>query len=391
LDLDNFKDINDSLGHRVGDRLLEAVGVRLTNAVREEDSVGRLGGDEFVILLEDSLLAGGAEAVTARVLEALEVPFEVDGSETPITITASIGIVEGVAATPEEMLQQADIALYEAKTSGNSSSVAFFSPSMQDAVHQHRRLEADLLFAQEAGEFFLLYQPTYDLTSGSLHGVEALLRWRHPIRGVVQPDDFIPALESNGLIVPVGRWVIEEACRQGAEWMRQGHRMTVAINVSANQFTRDGIVDDVRRALAESGLDPALCVLELTETILMDNATETLQLLDQLKALGVRLAIDDFGTGYSSLTYLSQFPIDILKIDRTFVTDIADDAEAASLVHHIVELARALQLETVAEGIENSVQRDQLIAERVDIGQGYLYGRPLEVAVVNQLLSKLKV
>ena len=241
--------------------------------------------------------------------------------------------------------------------------------------------------ALEADQFFLLYQPTFDLSTGAFTGVEALLRWRHPTRGVIQPDDFIPALEASGLIVPVGRWVLEEACRQGAAWQRQGHRITVSINVSAKQLDRDQIVNDVHDALTDSGFDPALCVLELTETTLMHNVEDTVGRLTLLKALGVRMAIDDFGTGYSSLAYLRQFPIDVLKIDRSFVSGITDTSEAAALVHAMVQLGKALGLETVAEGVENDGQRVQLAAENVDTAQGFLFARPLDVEAVNSLLE----
>jgi len=214
------------------------------------------------------------------------------------------------------------------------------------------------------------------------------VRWRHPTRGVIQPDDFIPALESSGLIVPVGRWILEEACRQGATWVGQGHRISVSINISAKQLDRDQIVDDVQRALSTSGFDPTLCVLELTETTLMHNVEGTRVRLTRLKALGVRVAIDDFGTGYSSLAYLRQFPIDVLKIDRSFVTGIADTAEAAALLHTMVQLGKALGLETVAEGIENDAQRTHVTAENVDTGQGFLFARPLDVEAVNRLLEQ---
>jgi EAL domain-containing protein (putative c-di-GMP-specific phosphodiesterase class I) len=245
----------------------------------------------------------------------------------------------------------------------------------------------DLNGALEADQFFLLYQPTFDLSSGAFTGVEALLRWRHPTRGVIQPDDFISALEANGLIVPVGRWVLEEACQQGATWQRQGHDVTVSINVSAKQLERDQIISDVHAALTSSGFDPRLCVLELTETTLMHNVEDTVGRLTLLKALGVRVAVDDFGTGYSSLSYLRQFPVDVLKIDRSFVSGISETSEAVALVHAMVQLGKALGLETVAEGVENDGQRVQLAAENIDTGQGFLFARPLDVEAVNRLLD----
>jgi EAL domain-containing protein (putative c-di-GMP-specific phosphodiesterase class I) len=276
--------------------------------------------------------------------------------------------------------------LYQAKAAGKGRAMVF-APAMQEAVDDHLNLESDLLVALEAHQFFLLYQPTFDLSSGAFSSVEALLRWRHPTRGVILPDDFIPALEASGLIVPVGRWVLHEACRQGAAWAHQGHPVTVSINVSAKQLERDQIVTDVHDALVNSGFDPALCVLELTESTLMHNVEETVGRLTLLKALGVRVAIDDFGTGYSSLAYLRQFPIDVLKIDRSFVSGITDSSEAVALVHAMVQLGKALGLETVAEGVENDSQREKLAAENVDTVQGFLFARPLDVEAVSRLLE----
>jgi diguanylate cyclase (GGDEF)-like protein len=386
LDLDNFKDVNDTLGHAVGDKLLTGVAARLTSAIRQEDTVGRLGGDEFVVLAEGASLAAGAEMVAERILDVLGTPFEIAGIESALSVTASIGIAEDGRVTPDELLRDADIALYQAKAAGKRRAVVY-APAMQEAVDDHLNLERDLLVALEAHQFFLLYQPTFDLSSGSFTGVEALLRWRHPTRGVILPDDFIPALEASGLIVPVGRWVLEEACRQGAAWQRQGHRVTVSINVSARQLDRDQIVTDVHDALSTSGFDPALCVLELTETTLMHNVDDTVGRLTLLKALGVRVAVDDFGTGYSSLAYLRQFPIDMLKIDRSFVSGITDTSEAVALVHAMVQLGKALGLETVAEGVENDGQREQLAAENVDTAQGFFFARPLDVEAVSRLLG----
>ena len=387
LDLDNFKDINDTLGHRAGDELLRAVGVRLASAIREADTAGRLGGDEFVVLTEGASLAAGAEVVAARILDVMATPFEIDGSSTPLTVTASIGYAEGDRATPEELLQDADIALYQAKATGKRRAVKFV-PSMQAEVDDHRHLEVDLDRALETEQFLLVYQPTVDLSSGEFTGVEALLRWRHPERGVVQPDDFIPALESSGLIMPVGAWVLHEACRQGATWMRQGYRFTVSVNVSGRQLDEDRLVSDVQEALQMSGFQPDMLILELTETALMHDATSSAARLQLLKELGVRIAIDDFGTGYSSLGYLRQFPIDVLKIDRSFVSGLSDSTESAALVHTLVQLGKALGIETVAEGVETADQRTRLEDEQVDIGQGFLFARPLEVKDVDRLLKE---
>src|SRR3984957_19881643 len=258
---------------------------------------------------------------------------------------------------------------------------------MQEAVEDHRSVWLDLYRSLEAEQFFLLYQPTINLSDGAFTGVEALLRWRHPERGVVQPDDFIPALEASGMIVPVGRWVLEEACRQGARWQHQGHRFNVSVNVSGRQLELDRFVDDVRDALTQSGFDPSLLILELTETTLMHDVDATVARLELLKHLGVRIAIDDFGTGYSSLAYLRRFPIDVLKIDRTFVSGISDTKESAALVHTLVQLGKVLGLETIAEGVEDDDQRIRLQAEEVDGGQGFLFAHPLDVESVDRLLK----
>jgi len=385
IDLDDFKDINDSLGHSAGDQLLASIATRLVGALRQEDTVGRLGGDEFVVLVEGTSLAAGAEVVAQRILDVLETPFEIAASEVPLSVTASIGIAGGDRISAEELLRDADIALYRAKAAGKRRAVVF-SPSMQVVVNDHRNLAVDLRRALEHSQFFLLYQPTVDLSSGAFTGVEALLRWRHPERGVVLPDDFVPALESSGLIVAVGQWVVEEACRQGAIWHRQGHRISISVNISVRQLERDRIVDDIHGALASSGFDPSKLILEVTETSLMSDVGASATRLNLLKALGVRIAIDDFGTGYSSLAYLRQFPIDVLKIDRSFVTGICDSLEAAALLHTLVQLGKVLGIETIAEGIETEDQRLCLILEEVDGGQGYLFARPLDVEDVGHLL-----
>jgi diguanylate cyclase (GGDEF)-like protein len=386
LDLDDFKDINDTLGHRSGDELLTGVAARLSSVLRGRDTVGRLGGDEFIVLAEGSPSAAVAESVADRILEALHAPFEIPGSDIPLAVTASIGVATGDRTTPEELLRDADIALYRAKAAGKSRAEVF-TPSMLESVDVHRSLDVDLHRALVAEQFFLLYQPTIDLSTGALTGVEALLRWRHPTRGVVQPDDFIPALESSGLIVPVGQWVLDTACRQAAKWQRQGHRFVMSVNVAAEQLQRDRIVDDVYGALSASGFDANMLVLELTESALMQDVDMTVARLQMLKAIGVRLAIDDFGTGFSSLAYLQQFPIDILKIDRSFVSGIADTSKSAAIIRTFVQLGKALDLEVIAEGIENDDQRAQLTAAKVDTGQGFLFARPLDVEAVDRMLE----
>ena len=386
IDLDDFKDINDTLGHRAGDELLVAVGARLQTAVREGDTVGRLGGDEFVVLTMAATPESDAALVAERVLGALSPPVTLASSDVALTVHASIGIAEGDRGTPEGLLQDADIALYQAKAGGKDRFVRFV-PSMQAAVDHHRHLEVDLQHALENREFFLVYQPTFELPTGEFCGVEALLRWRHPDRGVVRPDEFLPALESVGLIVPVGAWVLHEACRQAASWARDGHRFAMSVNVSARQLDGDRLVDDVEDALSLSGLDPGRLLLELTETTLMHDPEATVARLQALKALGVRVAVDDFGTGYSSLAYLKQFPIDVLKIDRSFVSGITDSSEGAALVHTLVQLGKALGIQTVAEGVETPDQLAVLQLQDVDAGQGFHFSHPMSVHDLEGLLE----
>jgi diguanylate cyclase (GGDEF)-like protein/PAS domain S-box-containing protein len=386
LDLDNFKDVNDTLGHQAGDQLLVAVSERLSGAVRAADTVGRLGGDEFVVLIEGESLSAGAEVIAERILDVLRTPFQITSSNVPISASASIGVALRDRQTSDDLLRDADIALYQAKGAGKHCAVVF-APNMQAEAQAHRKLSVDLEGALGRGEFFLLYQPTIDLQTNAFTGVEALLRWQHPERGVVEPDDFVPQLEASGLIVPVGAWVLEEACRQGASWHANGHRFSVSVNVSAKQVLVDRIIGDVERALTASGFDPSMLVLELTETTLMHDVDQTVARLSLLRAMGVRIAVDDFGTGYSSLGYLKQFPIDILKIDRSFVSGISDSAESSALVHTLVQLGRALHLETIAEGVEDDEQRLRLQAENVDTGQGFLFSRPIDVASIDRFLE----
>ncbi len=387
LDLDDFKLINDTLGHPVGDRLLIAVGARLSGILRGNDSVGRLGGDEFVVLVENRSGQPDAEVVAHRILGALDAPFEIAGSQSPLTVTASIGIAQGDGGGAEALLQKADIALYAAKAAGKKRCLVF-SPSMQMDLDDHRRLAIDLKGALEADQFFLVYQPTVSLSTGAVTGVEALLRWRHPRRGVVPPDQFIPMLESSGLIVPVGRWVLDMACRQSVLWCRPGRQFTVAVNLSAVQLENDQIVDHVRSAMSERDFDPALLTLELTESALMRDPESTGSVLTRLKSLGVRLAIDDFGTGYSSLAYLRQFPIDILKIDQSFIGAMGESEESMAIVHTLVQLGKLLGLETIAEGVETPDQLYRLTDELVDTGQGFLFAGPMDVGSVDRLIME---
>jgi len=385
IDLDGFKDVNDSLGHAVGDQLLQAVAARLSATMRESDSIGRLGGDEFVVLVDGTTMDAGPELVAERILEVLHAPFELAGAG-PLRLSASIGIAAGTRPSATELLRDADIALYQAKAAGKDCFVVF-RPEMHTAVQDRHLLEMDLRVALSCHQYFLNYQPIFDLRSGDTIGVEALLRWRHPERGVVQPDTFIPILEDSGMITDVGRWVLEEACRQGTRWHGLGYQLDVSVNVSARQLETDQLIEDIRCALALSKFDARSLIIEITETAIMKNVSEVVPRLSALKAIGVRIAIDDFGTGYSSLAYLQQFPVDTLKIDRSFISTMSDSPESGALVRTLVQLGKSLGLETLAEGIEESEQRSQLEREQCDSGQGYIFARPLEAQDVEPFLA----
>jgi diguanylate cyclase (GGDEF)-like protein len=380
IDLDSFKGINDTLGHGVGDELLRAVAARLEGVVRHVDALGRLGGDEFVVIAEELSLAAGPELVAERLLEALKHPFNLgEDGEIRLTITASIGIAAGKRTSAEDLLRDADIAMYRAKWDGKNR-YAVFESGMQDAVQSRMELDMDLHEALEKDEFFLVYQPTLALSDMKPTGVEALIRWSHPSRGIVQPDAFIPLLEETGLITEVGRWVLHEACRQAAVWRLDGSAIAMAVNVSARQLDTDQLILDIEAALGESGLDPAALTIEITETTLMRNIEETARRLTAIKQLGVRIAIDDFGTGYSSLAHLQQFPVDALKIDRSFISGLKHNKEGETLIRTLVQLGKALSIETFAEGIEQHQELSLLRDENCDHGQGFLFARPLDVA-----------
>jgi diguanylate cyclase (GGDEF)-like protein len=387
IDIDGFKHVNDTFGHAAGDELLRTVATRLADVVRAGDTAARLSGDEFVVLVEGSTLDAGPELVAERLLEVLRRPYEINGQTTKqLSLTASIGIALGERASAAELLGDADVALYEAKAAGKDYYM-LFQASMQTAARDRLTLEMDLAEALEQRQLFLQYQPTFDLQSESVIGVEALIRWRHPTRGVIAPIEFIPVAEESGLIVPIGRWVLEDACRQAAIWRRHGHRIDMSVNVSGRQLDDDELIEDVRRALAESGLDPATLTLEITETTLMRDAEATAKRLRSLKDLGVRIAIDDFGTGYSALAYLRQFPVDALKIDRSFISGIAGSKGSAALIHTLVQLGKTLDIETLAEGIEERSQLETLQREHCDHGQGFLFSRPLDVDAVERFLA----
>ncbi len=385
IDLDGFKEINDTLGHTAGDLLLRAVGARLEAVLRRSETIGRLGGDEFVVLAEGDTNGPAPELVAERLLEVLREPFDVAG--TTVAVTASIGIAIGDRAAPGELLRDADIALYQAKASGKNRHIVF-APEMHAAVLDHRQLELDLRAALDRDEFFLVYQPICSLETRAVTGVEALIRWQHPSRGVVYPDVFIPLLEETGMIVEVGRWVLRTACAQAASWRERGFNLDLAVNVSGKQLDHDSFVIDVHETLASTQLEPSSLTLEITESVAMRDTDDTATRLAEFKALGVRVAIDDFGTGYSSLAHLRRFPVDALKIDRSFIAGINESPETEALVHMLVQLGKTLSIETVAEGIEEYAQFSHLRREHCDSGQGFLIAHPLAADEVEGFLAR---
>ncbi len=392
LDLDHFKDINDGLGHAAGDQLLKGVAARLSGALRASDTVGRLGGDEFVILVEGTSLDAGSALVAERLLDVLREPFSLrsmDGNLTTRTVTASIGIAEGDRLKAEELIRDAVYALYQAKTAGRNRYVLFAS-QMRNSTEERLVLDADLRAALGAGQFFLEYQPTFSLVDISTVGIEALLRWRHPTRGVVAPLEFISRLEETALILPVSRWILTEACLQCARWHAVGMPLTVSVNVSARHLESSSFIADITDALTRSGLRSSALIVEITESILMRDAEATIGRLEAIKALGVRVAIDDFGTGYSSLAYLRQFPVDILKIDQSFISCIGEFDGADALLHTFVQLGWELGLVTVAEGIETREQLHHLQDQHCNLGQGFLIAKPMSADAITEFVHSTR-
>ncbi|MGZ8378578.1 MAG: putative bifunctional diguanylate cyclase/phosphodiesterase, partial [Gemmatirosa sp.] len=378
LDLDDFKTVNDSLGHAAGDRLLTTVAERLLNATRGCDTVARLGGDEFAVLLENTRDEEDALTVADRVAQALRAPLALEASE--LQMCASIGLARARPEDgPEELLRNADVAMYRAKHAGKGRTEVF-APEMHAAIVDRLALEADMRRAindPASAQFAVHFQPIVRLEDESVVGVEALARWNHPMRGPLPPTTFIPIAESSGLIVPLGAWVLREACRAGQRWTASRREtpdappLTLTVNLSGRQLQAPGLVDDVAAALTESGLDPASLVLEITETVIMQQTEANLLTLHALKALGIRLAIDDFGTGYSSLSYLQRFPIDILKIDKSFVDGLSRGGSDAALARTIIALGDTLALRCIAEGVEDDAQRTHLQALGCDYAQGF--------------------
>jgi diguanylate cyclase (GGDEF)-like protein/PAS domain S-box-containing protein len=387
VDLDDFKNVNDSLGHAAGDDLLRRVAERLDDCVRSADTVARLGGDEFAVLVEEPEGPEEAQDIAARVHAAMESPFYIEGHELFVHASLGIALAES-GSTSEELMRNADTAMYAAKAGGKGRS-EIFEPTMHMEVRRRLQLSGDLRRALDNGELFLQYQPLVDLTSERVLGAEALARWHHPTLGEVPPCDFIPVAEETGLIVPLGGWVLMEACRQAQSWQgaNDGETVYVSVNVSPRQFRQSGkVVEQVREATQASGIDPSLLVLEITESVLMQDRESVNRELTQLQELGVRVAIDDFGTGYSALSYLRDFPIDMVKMDRSLVNDLAEGKGDQALVRSVVEMGEALDMQIVAEGVESRAQIDRLSNMRCTVGQGFFFARPLNAANVNELI-----
>jgi len=375
VDLDDFKSVNDSLGHEAGDHLLELVAWRMKNALRGADTIGRMGGDEFVVLIDGDAPHVAPAVVAQRLLDLMHQPFVLKGALMPIYVNISIGVAVGDRRSASDLLRDADVALYEAKGAGKNQ-YAFFDSTMASESGRRISLEFDLRSALADDEFHLVYQPIYRAEDLTIVAVEALLRWRHPTEGVIQPDEFIPILESTGKIREVGAWVLRQACTQISTWRAKGYAIGVSVNVSARQFDSDLIVEQIRDATLQWDCADAL-LIEVTETALMRNVDATIRRLGKIKGLGVGVAIDDFGTGYCSLSYLQQFPIDYIKIDQSFVATLATSDESTALVKTFITLSNDLGFKTIAEGVETVEQLDILRAIGVTKVQGFLFSRPL--------------
>jgi len=379
LDLDDFKVVNDSLGHAAGDALLVAVTERITSLVRHGDLVARLGGDEFAILTEDDPTLSRSRSMASRLVYELRAPYVI--GDKHVVVTASVGIASARDAVSgaADVVRNADVAMYMAKANGKSG-FAIFDPGMHEAMRERHELSVDLQRAVDLDQLTLLYQPIVDLERGRLAGVEALVRWAHPGHGVITPDRFIEIAEETGAILPIGHWVAREACRQAARWLEEGtvgQETFISVNVSAREIQSLGFVDGVKAVLAETGLDPTRLVLEITETALLKATPATVATLDAVRALGIRTVIDDFGTGYFSLSHLRQFPVDGLKIASEFVQDMDEDSKSAALAGAIIAMSRSLGIETVAEGIETAEQAERMRGLGCVFGQGYAFARPL--------------
>jgi diguanylate cyclase (GGDEF)-like protein len=390
LDLDRFKYINDSMGHSVGDRLLQVVAKRLIECVRASDTVCRLGGDEFVIVLSEVAHAEHAAICAEKILKSLRVPSIIDGQEIHISSSIGIAVFPGDGTNVEGLLKNADCAMYEAKGLGRDN-YQFYRLELNSGANERQLLETGLRYAIARREFELHYQPIVNLSNGGCSGVEALLRWNHATRGLLLPSEFIGIAEESRLIVPIGRWVLREACRQAQAWQQvRTTRLRLCVNVSAVELRSKEFVTGVAAILAQTGFDPRSLELELTETFLMQESTSTDIVLQALKQLGVKLALDDFGTGYSSLSYMRRFPVDTLKVDRSFVRDLITDTADAGVVSAVVQMGKSLNMRVVAEGVETEDQARVLREMACGEAQGYYFGRPMNATDSSALMQRRK-
>jgi diguanylate cyclase (GGDEF)-like protein len=384
LDLDHFKDVNDTLGHPIGDELLKLVAVRLTEAVAKTDFIARIGGDEFAVVQTDVSRPEQCSQLAVRIVELVSRPYDIDGRHIVIGTSIGIAVAPGDGANPDLLLKNADMALYLAKGDGRGTH-RFFEREMDKRLQSRRALELDLRKAIANGEFELYYQPILYLQTGKVSGFEALLRWNHPERGMIPPLDFIPLAEETGLILPLGEWVLRTACGHAAKWPQA---ISVAVNLSAMQFKGRNLVQLTLNALAASGLPSNRLELEITESVLLQDETHVLGLLHQLREIGVRISMDDFGTGYSSLAYLRNFPFDKIKIDRSFVRDMLVRKDCQAIVRAVVGLARSLGITTIIEGIETKEQLAGAKADGCDEGQGYLFAKPMPEPKVAEFITE---
>jgi diguanylate cyclase (GGDEF)-like protein/PAS domain S-box-containing protein len=385
LDLDGFKHINDSLGHPIGDKLLQSIAKRLVNCVRGSDTVSRQGGDEFVVLLSEMEQSEDAAISALRLLQAVAEAHTIDQHDLHVTTSIGVSVFPDDGKDAETLIKNADTAMYQAKENGRQS-YQFFKPAMNVRAVERQSIEENLRRALERQEFALHYQPKIDLRTGKISGAEALIRWTHPVRGPVSPAQFIPVAEDCGLILPIGQWVLREACKQARAWVDAGLPVTsMAVNISSMEFRDDNFLDSVFAALSETGLDPQSLELELTESVLMKRAESAASVLKTLRARGVQIAVDDFGTGYSSLSYLTKFPIDALKIDQSFVRQISSTPDDTTIVTAVISMGRSLKLRVVAEGVETRDELAFLQARQCDEAQGYYFSRP----VLPQQFAKL--
>ena len=385
LDLDHFKNVNDFLGHPIGDALLQMVAERLTKSVRDSDVVARLGGDEFAIIQSHADQPTQATALAQRPLDIVGTPYALDDHQIVVGVSVGIALAPTGGMSADDILKNADLALYRAKADGRAT-YRFFEPAMDAQMQARRHLELDLRRALVNQELTLFFQPLISVATRRVLSFEALLRWRHPTRGLVQPGTFIPLAEEVGLIVPIGKWVLEQACQEAVKWPEE---IRLAVNVSAIQFRVPGLVEATTQALRCSGLAPGRLDIEITESVLMDNSQANLVILGQLRDLGVRISMDDFGTGYSSLSYLQSFPFDKIKIDQCFVRDLGRKDASSAIIGAVVHLGRALGMTVVAEGIETEAQLEKITAEGCAEGQGYLFSKPCPASSIGSLMERL--